>query len=201
MKSMSVRFLLAALVALFAAAGPAHAQGLSPTVYVGGSIQLPIPVTASIGGRCQFAANGAPNGSYDAGAIDTTAWTHDFGFVIDCNIASRVAVVSNNGGLKTASPTTTGYTDLAPYTVQLTLQGDSTSVSDSCAVANLTASAATACNFRGPASTTNGLRLPGASQSQPGSYVRVSAPAYPGSDILVAGQYADTLVVTISAAP
>ena len=96
MKSMSVRFLLAALVALFAAAGPAHAQGLSPTVYVGGSIQLPIPVTASIGGRCQFAANGAPSGSYDAGAIDTTAWTHDFGFVIDCNIASRVAVVSGS---------------------------------------------------------------------------------------------------------
>lgn len=196
-----VLVLLSVLTALFAAAGPAQAQGLSTTVYVGGSIPLSIPVTASVGGRCQFATGSAPNGTYDAGAIDTTAWTHDFAFTIDCNTASRVAVVSTNGGLKTSSLVTTGYTALAPYDVGLNLQGNATNANASCAVSTLAASASTACSFRGPSSSTVGLRLTGASQNQTGSYLRVSAPAYSGSNILVAGQYADTLTVTISAAP
>lgn len=184
------------------AATPASAQ-LSPTVYVGGSIPLSIPVTASVGGRCQFATNGAPGGSYDAGAIDTAAWSHDFGFTIECNTAARVAVVSLNGGLKV--PTTVsdpGYLGLAPYTVTLNLDGNTVDTSDSCLVETLKASAAGACSFRGPASTTAGLRLAGPSQNQTQSYVRVSAPAYTGPGTLVSSTaYADTLTITIAAAP
>lgn len=196
-----LRGLTILLAALMAPTG-AMAQGLSPTVYVGQSIPLTIPVTASVGGRCQFAAGGVPQGSYDAGSIDTTAWSHDFDFRIDCNTASRVAVVSLNGGLKAATAALdSGYAALAPYTVLINLQGNSQAINADCAVATLAASSGTACGFRGPASTTTGLRLPGASSSQTGSYLRVSAPAYPGPAILVAGAYADTLTVTIAASP
>lgn len=195
-------FVMLVLCAGFAFASPAAAQGISPTVYEGQSATLSIPVTASVGGRCQFAANGAPQGTYDAGTIDTDAWTHDFGFVIDCNAASRVAVTSQFGGLKNATVVTDpGYTALAPYTVALNLQGNTQSISDSCAVANLTTASTGACSFKGTASNTVGLRLPGVSQSQTGSYLRVSAPAYAGPGSLVSGQYTDTLTITIAAAP
>ena len=200
MRLLLSRLLL--LCALFAAGSTASAQGLSQTVYVGGDISLPIPVTASVGGMCEFATGGAPAGSYDAGAIDTTAWTHDFEFTIECNTASRVAVVSSNGGLKNATAVSdAGYTNLAPYTVLLNLDGDSTSASASCAAATLLASASSPCAFLGPASTTAGLQLTGPSEDETGSYLRVSAPAYSGPDALIAGSYADTLIVTIAAAP
>lgn len=193
--------LLGALVMAFVAA-PASAQ-LSATVYEGNSLPLTIPVTASVGGRCQFATNGAPSGTYDAGAIDTAAWSHDFGFTIDCNTAARVAVVSLNGGLK--APVTVnepGYLGLAPYTVALNLDGNTVDASDSCLVETLKATAASACSFRGPASTTAGLRLAGPSQNQTQSYLRVSAPAYAGPGTLVSSTaYADTLTITIAAAP
>lgn len=184
--------------AMFAA--PVAAQGLSPTIYEGGSLPLSVPVTASVGGVCGFGA-AVPQGSFDAGAIDTTAWTHDFNFEIDCNVASRVAVVSLNGGLKTPGTIAdAGYVGLAPYTVELNLAGNTTSIVMSCDVANLEASVGTPCSFRGPASTTEGLRLAEPSQGQT-SYLRVSAPAYGGPGNLVSGSYGDTLTVTIAAAP
>jgi hypothetical protein len=193
--------LLVALVMAFAAA-PASAQ-LSSTVYEGDSLTLTIPVTASVGGRCQFAVNGAPSGSYDAGAIDTAAWSHDFAFTIDCNTAARVAVVSLNGGLKAPTPITDpGYLGLAPYTVTLNLDGNSVDAGASCLVATLKAAAGGPCSFRGPASTTAGLRLAGPSQNQTQSYLRVNAPAYAGPGTLISSNaYADTLTITIAAAP
>lgn len=193
--------LLVALVTALAAA-PASAQ-LSSTVYEGGSLPLTIPVTASVGGRCQFATDAAPSGSYDAGAIDTGAWTHDFGFTIDCNTAARVAVVSLNGGLKVPGTITDpGYLGLAPYTVTLNLDGNTVDAGASCLVEALKATSAGPCSFRGPASTTAGLRLAGPSQNQTQSYLRVSAPAYTGPGTLISSNaYADTLTITIAAAP
>jgi hypothetical protein len=204
-RGLDLRIFLSRLllpIALFAAGSAASAQGLSQTVYVGGDISLPVPVTASVGGICAFATGEAPAGSYDAGAIDTTAWTHDFEFTIECNTASRVAVVSANGGLKNAtSVTDLGYANLAPYTVALNLDGDATSASASCAAATLLATASSPCSFLGPASTTAGLRLTGPSDDETDSYLRVSAPAYPGPDALITGNYSDTLIITIAAAP
>lgn len=182
---------------------PAHAQ-LSPTVYEGGAgIPLTIPVKASVGGRCEFKTGAAPTGSFDAGFIDEQAWQHDFQFTIECNTASRVAVVSQNGGLKApVSVSDPGYLALAPYTVLLNLDGDTTSASHSCTVDSLSATAGSPCSFRGPASTTSGLRLTGPSVNQTDSYLRVSAPAYAGPGTLVASSaYADTLTITIAAAP
>jgi hypothetical protein len=193
-------FRLLMLFALLSAGSAASAQGLSQTIYVGNNIALPVPVTASVGGICAFATGGAPSGSFDAGAIDTTAWTHDFEFTIECNTASRVAVVSANGGLKNpTSVTDPGYANLAPYTVALNLDGDTTTASASCAAANLLLLGS--CSFVGPASTTAGLPLTGPSEDETGSYLRVSAPAYAGADALITGNYADTLTITIAAAP
>jgi hypothetical protein len=199
-----VRHLIAMFGLLLAALGaaPAAAQ-LSQTVYEGTPLPLTIPVTASVGGRCQFAANGAPTGTFDAGFIDAAAWQHDFGFTLDCNTAARVAVVSLNGGLKApATVNEAGYLGLAPYTVALNLDGNTVDTNAACAVETLKASAAGACTFRGPASTTAGLRLAGPSQNQTQSYLRVSAPAYAGPGTLVASNaYADTLTITVAAAP
>lgn len=66
---------------------------------------------------------------------------------------------------------------------------------------NPTATASTPCSFRGPSSSTNGLRLNDSSVAEPNSYLRVNAPAYAGADVLISGNYADTLIVTVSASP
>lgn len=173
-----------------------------PTVYVGGSRTLPIPVTASVGGRCGFADGAAPFGSHDAGAIDRQMWAHQFPFTLNCNGASRVAVTSANGGLRTtALPSEAGYLGLAPYSVTLNLVGaGGTNVSAQCAVASLAAGAANPCAFLGLATQDVGLRMPSPSQNLAGSYLQVDAPAYAGPGVLVQGAYADTLTVTVSAA-
>jgi hypothetical protein len=193
-----IRLVASAVLTMAAfAVAPAAAQTV---VYNGASLPLTIPVTASVGGRCQFANTKAPGGTQDVGAVDTPTWSYDFPFTIECNTASRVAVVSTNGGLKTAGTISdAGYLGLAPYTVLLNLDGNTVDASAGCAVSTLTAAAGTPCSFRGPASSTAGLRLAGLSQSQPNSFVRVSAQSYTGT--LVSGSYADTLIVTIAAAP
>lgn len=204
------RWIAAGLLSLVVT-GSAHAQALSPTVYAPGDgspndLTFTIPVTASIGGVCGFVSGNEPDGSYDAGAIDTTAWTHDFPFEMLCTVPSRVAIQSTNGGLLAASATTaTGYTNLAPYAVTLNLQGTSTSAQGGCQADQLSSGSAAPCTLRGPATTSQGLLLNDTSINQTGSYLRVNAPAYdtayPTGSALVAGSYADTLVVTISAAP
>lgn len=188
---------LGAVLASLACASPSAAQ----TVYYGDSKTLSIPVTATIGVACGFATTGIPSGSYDAGAIDTTAWQHDFTFTLECTGPSRLAVVSSNGGLETSpDPATAGYTNLAPYTVAVHVVHDSGSTDGSCTAADLDASSSATCDLRGTASDTVGLFVPAKSYDLSGSYLRVSAPAYSGSDALVSGTYSDTLTVTVSPA-
>lgn len=190
-------------VAAALASSPAAGQGISPTVYYGQpGIPLSVPVIAMVGGRCEFATDAAPHGVYNAGQIDVVSWTNDFAFTISCNTASRVAVISTNGGLKTtASANDPGYVGLAPYNVTLNLDGNTSASSASCPVRDLVAGALNPCSFAGPATSTRGLRLVGPSENQPDSYLRVSAGAYAGPGTLVSGSYTDTLIVSIAAAP
>ncbi|WP_423603669.1 hypothetical protein [Sphingomonas sp. MS122] len=167
----------------------------------GGSAVLSIQVRAAVGGRCGFAAAQTPNGTFDQPNFDETGFSHDFTFQLECTGPSRVAVVSTNGGLKTGGTAPAGYATLAPYDVMLNLVGSSATASATCAVANLTATAGAPCEFRGPATTTAGLRLNSNSILQNGSFLRVSAPVYSGADALVSGTYGDTLTVTVSVAP
>jgi hypothetical protein len=187
---------------LLAFASPAHAQYV--TAYAPGqgspnSIRLDIPVTASVGGRCGFAT--APSGSQTENNFDDHAWQKDFTFQLDCTGAFRMAVVSANGGLKTAGTAPTGYTTLAPYNVALHVVGNASSAdSPTCAASTLTSGST--CSYVGTATNSVGFRYAGASTSQSGSYLRVSAPAYAGANVLVASTgYTDTLTVTVSAAP
>jgi hypothetical protein len=181
-------------------ATPAAAQPFSGgPVTSPSSVTLGIPVTASVSASCAF-TSAAPNGTYAVPNLMAT-WTNDFPFVVACTGPFRVGVVSANGALLAPGAGETGYTTSAPYNVALDLKGDTLdSGFQTCAAAGLTAAAASPCaTFRGPASTTAGLKLAGASTTGAQSTVRVSAPAYAGSAILVASTgYTDTLTVTLS---
>ena len=163
-------------------------------------IVLSIPVTAQVGTSCAFATNGAPNDSYDVSNI-LSGFTHNTGFVLQCTSPLRMAIVSANGGLLVSSVTPpAGYSNLAPYNVQLHIAGDSLTSADSplCNAATLTTGGT--CSYAGTASTTQGFHFAGTSNLVSGSYVQISAPTYTGSNVLVASSgYSDTLIVTLSA--
>jgi len=193
-------FWLAAMLA----AGPAAAQ--TQTAYAGGNpVVLSVPVTASVSARCGFADGAAPSASVHQADFDRTGISKDIAFTLNCAGASRVAVVSQNGGLVangsngTASP---GYSAKAAYDVTLNLVANSSTANATATCAASTLQANGGCSFRGPASTAQGLRVAGASTNQTGSYVRVRAPAATtGSTPLVEGTYSDTLTITLSVAP
>ena len=161
---------------------------------------LTIDVKASVGGTCGFGTNGAPNGTVNAGAIDTTAWTATVPFTAQCTAPWRIAVSSANGALKTAASVPAGYANAAPYDVALNVASDGGTVTGACPVAQIDQALGTSpCTFKGTASTTNGLQIP-RSFGLAGSFIKMSAPAYAGGGILISGTYNDTLVVTVSPA-
>lgn len=171
-------------------------SGKSPNQVV-----MSIPVTASVGGTCGFAApSGAPNGTVNAGAIDTTAWTGDVPFTVECTAPWRIAVSSLKGALENSGTAATGYLNRAPYTVSLHVASDGGDVDSSCTVDTIDqALPSSSCNFKGAATTSNGLLIP-RSFDLSGSYIRAAAPAYSGASVLIAGAYSDTLTVTVSPA-
>jgi len=188
---------LAALAVMAVTPAKAQTTAYAPGQGAPNQITLNIPVRASVGGRCGFAT--APSGTYNQPNFDVNGLLNDFTFQLDCTGPSRVAVVSANGGLTIAGAAPVGYANLAPYDVTLNLVGASETVNATCEVATLTSGAS--CSFVGPVSTAQGLRLNSTSVNQTGSYLRVSAPAYTAANTLIAGAYADTLTVTVSAAP
>ena len=195
--------------ALAAAALPVSSVSAQTTAYAPGdgspnNIQLQVNVLASVGGRCGFADLGAPSGTFDQRNFDVTGFSHDFLFSLNCTGPARVAVVSSNGGLTTAGAPPSGYAVLAPYDVSLHLVSNTPTTADAtCAAATLVAGTGTCSAFLGPASTTQGLRIGAPSTNQTGSYLRVAASAYNQAvgPTLIAGEYADTLTVTLSASP
>jgi hypothetical protein len=205
-QARSIKALLAGAIAscLATVAVPAQAQSVPGTAYFGYSpnnITLSVPVRATIGSQCGFATGAVPTTSLNVGQIDTTGWTRDVAFTLECTGPSRIAILSSNGGLKTTGTVTDpGYLGLAPYNVAVNVVRTGGTTTGNCAAADLLSSAATACALRGTASTTVGLHVTSPSFGLAGSYVRVSAPAYPGPGVLVAGTYNDTLTVTISPA-
>lgn len=198
----AIRFLVVVLAALVGLTSlPAHAQA---TAYAAGQgalnrIEVGIDVRASVRDRCGFSASGAPSGSLDQPGFDQTGLNKQFSIRLNCSGASRVAVSSKNGGLATQADVS-GYASNAPYNVELRLAADNgTTSAATCSSATL--GQAGACAFSGTASQSAGLRLGAASTRDNGSYLRISAPPYAGSQPLLAGDYSDTLTVTVSIAP
>ena len=197
-----IEFALGALCAVLPSAALAQTSG--EAVY-GGSpseVTLNVNVTSSVSASCAFSAGAAPDGTYSVGDIEA-AYSIDIAFSLRCNSPSRVGIVSDNGGMQAAGVPTVpaGYARLAPYQITLSLAGDEGSTAQAtCQSLTLIAGAA-GCIFRGPATATAGLRLPGASQDAPGSFIRISSAGYSEPAILIASNsYADRLTVTISPA-
>jgi len=194
-----------ALLFWMSAAGFA-AFGLSPvygqTAINGGTpsnLSIAVQVRASVASRCVFTGGGEPNGTRNLGDL-TQPFSTDFPFSLSCNGPARVGVVSDNGGLRTAT-TVQGFASLAAYDVQLTLIGDAGATATAACQSSTLTSGAAGCGFRGPAGTTAGLILPGGATDAPGSFLRVKTPATPTGAVLVgSNSYADRLTVTISPA-
>lgn len=210
--------LAVALLAAGVVAAPAQAQisqeqyaynrgGAVPVGYVypaPAQAVLTVNVTASVGGTCGFATGAAPNATINKPNIDTTGWSAQVPFTAQCTAPWRIAVSSQNGALKNAATVPTGYQNRAPYAVTVNVPFDTGSstgtVVSTCPVAQIDqALGSSSCNFKGTATTTNGLSVP-RSFNLSGSYIGVAAPAYPGPDILVEGTYTDVLTVTVSPA-
>lgn len=190
---------LSILLAALAWCGAAQAQGVQ-TAYAGGSpVVLTIPVTASVGGRCGFADGASPAGSFNKDNFDRTGFTAQFDFSLNCTGPSRVAVSSSNGGLLTPTAAPAGYRNKADYQVSLLLLANNGAKAEANCAASTLASGGT-CSFAGKASTTQGLQLASAAVNQPGSYLRISAPAQSTSLVLVGGSYSDALTITVSPA-
>ena len=171
------------------------------TAITGGSpnhIDLSIPVKASVASACSSSVSG----TYTVAEINN-GFSHDFTFAISCNLPSRIAVQSLNGGLLAAVPTPpVNYSNIAPYQITLHLVGDAgvTPANAVCDANTLTSGASAPCTFRGPASASQGLQLTGASAAAQGSYLRVGASIYSaGKTLVAASSYTDTLTVTLSA--
>lgn len=199
---LRVLFLLALAVISVITSQHAHAQVTAYAVGQGAvnSVEVGVEVRASVLGRCGFATSGAPTGTIDQANFDQSGFARDFAIQLNCTGASRIAVSSANGGMANAVEGGTGYQTKAPYTVALYVAADNgTNASASCAAATLAAGGS--CTFAGTASTGTGLRLGGASTKANGSYLRVSAPAYAGTETLAAGRYTDTLSITVSVSP
>lgn len=202
MRFLRVLILLALAAISTIASQHARAQVTAYAVGQGAvnSVDVGVEVRASVLGRCGFATGGAPSGSVDQANFDQSGFTKDFAIQLNCTGASRIAVSSANGGMATTEAGGTGYQTKAPYNVALYVAADNgTNATATCAAAML--SAGGTCSFAGTAGTATGLRLAGASTKANGSYLRVSAPAYSGTDMLAAGRYADTLTVTVSVSP
>ena len=199
-----LRFIIAALTATlsgFAASAAAQTTAYAPGQGAVGpvDVRLSIPVTASVGGRCGFATGLEPSGNFNQPDFDVIGLDFTVPFSLECTGPSRVAVVSLNGGLKTAGTAQPGYAIIAPYDVSLGLVGAAQTANATCAAGTLVPGST--CEFLGPASTTRGLRLAASSLGQIGSALRITAAPYTNSEQLVHGTYSDTLIVTISAAP
>jgi hypothetical protein len=200
---LSMEIALAAIIAAFPSAAMAQSAGQNDSA---GSLitraELRINVTASVSASCAFSTGNSPDGNYSLGNLEN-AYLLDVIFSLSCNSPSRVGIVSANGGMRAAdiAAAPAGYSGLAPYEITLSLAGDNgASAQETCQSPTLLAGAG-GCVFRGPATATNGLRLPGASKDAPGSFIRISSTGWSESTILMASNaYADRLTITISPA-
>lgn len=198
----SIEFALVALCVALPSRAWAQTSGEAVSGGSPSEVTLSINVTSSVSASCAFSADAAPNGTYALGNIEG-AYSVDIAFSLRCNSPSRVGIVSDNGGMQAAGVPTVppGYSRLAPYQITLSLAGDQGSTAQATCQSPTLTTGAGGCIFRGPATATTGLRLPGPSQDAPGSFIRVSSAGYSEPAILIASNsYADRLTVTISPA-
>jgi hypothetical protein len=194
--------IVAGLAGLVIAAVGGAACAQTETATAGSSVVLQLTVRASVSVSCGFTPGAAPPSSTSVGSV-TQTFSQTLTFTLRCNTPSRVAIVSDNGGLLGAvsGAAAPGYSKLAPYQVQLNLVGDGgVSASATCTADKLTATAV-GCPFQGSSSSTKGLLLNAMSTDAAGSFLQIgNAGLSPTGILLASSSYADRLTITISPA-
>jgi hypothetical protein len=142
-----VKALTATILALMTAVSASQAAAQTTHYHGGQPAVLTVRVAATVNTRCGFSA--APTGSHHEPDFDAKTWSAEFPLLLDCTGPSRVAVVSHNGGLVTAAPAATGYSNKAKYSVTLNLVGSGSIIANSSCEAETLTEGST-CTFVGP---------------------------------------------------
>lgn len=190
--------LVVSVGALIPMASQAANVGDGVTAIAPDSAVLNIPVTASVGTTCGTTV--LPNPTITYPDLTAALSSNQITLPIKCSAAFRIGVVSSNGGMKSASPVVTGYSNLRNYNVSLNIVDDASAVHAAGPCLASTMKTGGSCSSMLGPSDTSGLSV-GAASNGAGSYLQVSdAPV--GSNILVtASDYTDTLTITLSATP
>ena len=187
---MRVPLIIAASLAVFVLAQPAHAQ-------TAGADTLTVDLAASIAQRCGIKAVGATTLT---GASIDRAESYAFDFTLDCNTPFAIGVKSGNGALKLAGSSAIdaagqGFSILKPYAVSLSVQTDNGPLEGgSCASEKLTGPGQ--CAFYG-ASSGEGLSSGQRTAIERTGSVGVSWTVVDGEARRAAGTYQDTLTIIV----
>jgi hypothetical protein len=184
-------------VSLFATA-PALAD--QPPNIIGAPTVLKLALVGRIRSHCGFTTmppqSANLNDLAEGGSLELD-------FKLDCNEGFAVGVASANGGLKHVSSSDGGdahihgFATAIDYDVALAYQTDQGTVSGRCAASSLAAVAPT-CDFYSANGSCRGLSSgDGIAKDAPGSLTLHWSP--PAHARLVAGNYKDTITITVGA--
>jgi hypothetical protein len=189
--------ILTVIVASFFASATAFAD--QPPNVIGASAVLKLSLVGHIRSHCGFAS--MPPSSANLNDL-TQGGSLELDFKLDCNAGFAVAVASSNGGLKRVSSPGSddihvdGFATALDYDVGLAYQTDLGTVAAHCPASSLSAGSPT-CAFYG-AGAGHGLSSgDGVAVDAPGSLTLKWQP--PAHTRLVAGNYKDTITITVGA--
>ena len=166
-----------------------------PPNVVGASTVLKLSLVGRIRSHCGFAA--MPPSSANLNDL-SQGGSLELDFKLDCNSGFAVGVSSSNGGLKRTGEDigVSGFVTALDYDIGLAYQTDLGTVSAHCPASSLSAGSPT-CTFYS-ASASQGLSSgDGVAVDEPGSLTLRWQP--PSHARLVAGNYKDTITITVGA--
>ena len=187
--------ILTVIVASLFVCGAAFAD--QPPNVIGASTVLKLSLVGRIRSHCGFAA--MPPSSANLNDL-SQGGSLELDFKLDCNSGFAVGISSSNGGLKRVTGGEdvhiNGFATSLDYDVGLAYQTDLGTVSSHCPASSLAAGSPT-CAFYG-AGVSQGLSSrDGVAVGAPGSLTLTWQP--PSHARLVAGNYKDTLTITVGA--
>lgn len=188
-----LRILTVILVTALFSSGAAFAD--QPPNVIGASTVLKLALVGHIQSHCGFAA--MPPSTANLNDL-TQGGSLELDFKLDCNSGFAIGVASSNGGLKRAGEDVhvNGFATSLDYDVGLAYQTDLGTVSGHCAASSLSAGSPT-CGFYGVGMAQGLCSGDGVADDAPGSLTLTWQP--PSHAKLVAGNYKDTITITVVA--
>jgi hypothetical protein len=185
---------VAIVVSLFSG-GVAFAD--QPPNVIGTSTVLKLSLIGHIRSHCGFAAMPPSAANLD----DLTQHgSLELDFSLDCNSGFAVKVSSANGGLKRVTVgndvRVNGFATSLDYDIGLAYQTDLGTVSGHCPASSLVAGSQT-CTFNNAQTARGRSGCGGVAQNMPGSLTLTWQP--PSHTRLIAGNYKDTITITVGA--